>query len=221
MKTSVSGILGLDTTASGADDVELGKKLNDAVRDFLVRTHAKVSTATMTLTAGTGDYTLPVETLAIQDFAGASTTRLERTSPAEILDRRRASSSTGTGAVNYLYALNGADLLMLYPTPGSADVLTIYYVPKPTEMTGSNDPSNATYGGIPVEYHPALEEYAKWKMADYDDDSSSSMGMSYQAEYMRLVRDAKRNIRQRGGRTLGRVNVGRRPFVPSNRSQDI
>jgi hypothetical protein len=88
-------------------------------------------------------------------------------------------------------------------------------------MTTTNDPSSATYGGIPVEYHPALEEYAKWKMADYDDDSSSQNGLLYQAEYMRLVRDAKRNIRQRGGRSMGRVTLGRRAVLQTNRSQDI
>jgi hypothetical protein len=121
-----------------------------------------------------------------------------------------------------LYALNGADLLMLFPTPVSADVLTVYYVPLPTEMSASgNDPTSATYGGIPVEYHPALEEYAKWKMADYDDDSSSSMGAAYQAEYLRLVRDARKHLRQLGGRTLGRAVVGRSPMRRSSPSQDI
>jgi hypothetical protein len=109
----------------------------------------------------------------------------------------------------------------VYPTAAAAVTLVVLYVPKPTEMTTTNDPSTATYGGIPVEYHPALEEYAKWKMADYDDDSSSQNGLLYQQEYMRLVRDAKRHMRERGGRTLGHVSLGRRSLAITSRSQDI
>jgi hypothetical protein len=102
------------------------------------------------------------------------------------------------------------------------DVVTMYYVPKPTEMSSaSHDPSSDTYGGIPVEYHAALIEYAKWKMADYDDDGSSQMGLVYQQEYERLVRKCLKRKRRKGGRSLGRAVVGRQPVRASSPSQDI
>jgi hypothetical protein len=144
----------------------------------------------------------------------------ERTSPQEILRMRRA-GSVSSGTTRW-YAHNGNDMYMFYPSLAIGDVVTIYYVPKPTEMSSaSHDPSNETYGGIPVEYHPALIEYAKWKMADYDDDGSSQQGLVYQANYERLVRKALRRKRLKGGRSLGRAVVGRQPFRPSVPSQDL
>lgn len=161
-------------------------------------------------------------TLAVQDiYVSGNTHRLERKTPAEIYDLRVSQPMTAVNAPWY-YALNGANRLEVYPTPTSAVTLVAVHVPKPTEMSSdSHDPSDTTYGGIPVEFHPALEEYAKWKMADYDDDSTSQNGLVYQAEYLRLVRDARRAIKQRGGRTLGRAVVGRKPRVPSTPSTDI
>jgi hypothetical protein len=200
--------------------VELGKKLNDAARDFLVRTHCNVNASSMALTADVYDYDLPTTVLAILDLdvtGGSGRYPLERTSPAEILRMRRADSS----GVSRYYALNGATLLMLWPTPAAADTVTVYYVPRPTEMSSAgHDPSADTYGAIPVEYHPALEEYAKWKMADYDDDQSSQMGAVYQGNYERLVRQALKSIRGKGGRSMGRAVIGRRGSLRSSPSQD-
>lgn len=209
----------MDTTASGVDDVELGKKLNDAVRDFLVRTHCYVTSTTLSVDAAFED--VPT-TLAILDlYPTNGSWRIERTTPAEIYGFRMASAATSASAPFY-YALNGGNRLEFYPTPSSAVSLTLIHVPKPTELSSANDdPSSASLGGIPQEYHPALEEYAKWKMADYDDDSSSQMGQVYQAEYMRLVRDARKHLKRRGGRSLPRAVVGRRPVVPSTPSTDL
>jgi hypothetical protein len=162
--------------------------------------------------------------LAIDDIqvtgADAQIWLPQRTTPAEIL-RMRRSDSGPSGTARY-YALNGNDLLMWFPALAVGDVVTMYYVPKPTEMSSAaHDPTSDTYGGIPVEYHPALIEYAKWKMADYDDDGSSQMGLVYQQQYERLVRKCLARKRRKGGRSLGRAVVGRRPLQPSSPSQDI
>jgi hypothetical protein len=66
-----------------------------------------------------------------------------------------------------------------------------------------------------------LIEYAKWKMADYDDDGSSQMGMVYQQQYERLVRKCRDRKRKKGGRSMGRAVVGVRRVQASSPSQDV
>jgi hypothetical protein len=225
LKSRVSKTLGLDETASGQDDTVLGYELNDGVRDFLLRTHVNVNRSETVLDEDTDDSEIPDSVLAIQDLqvvnADAEVWLPQRTTPAEIMQMRRSSWGADTGTGRY-YALNGSNLLMFHPALVEGDTILMYYVPKPTEMSsGTNDPSSDTWGGIPVEYHPALVMYACWKMADYDDDSSSNMGLSYQQQYEKLVRDCRRFMRNRGGRSLGRAVVGRRRAVPSQPSQDV
>jgi hypothetical protein len=224
LKSRVSKTLGLDETASGNDDTVLGYELNDGVREFLLDTHINVNRSESTIVAETDDSEISSAVLAIDDIQVAGTDGQiwlpTRTTPAEILRMRRATSGP-TGTARY-YALNGHDLLMWFPALAVGDVVTMYYVPKPTEMSSAaHDPSSDTYGGIPVEYHPALIEYAKWKMADYDDDGSSQMGAVYQMNYERLVRKCLQRKRRKGGRSLGRAVVGRRPLSPSSPSQDV
>jgi hypothetical protein len=224
LKSRVSKTLGLDETASGSDDTVLGYELNDGVREFLLDTHINVNRSESTIVAETDDSEISASVLAIDDIQVVGTDGEiwlpTRTTPAEILRMRRATSGP-SGTARY-YALNGHDLLMWFPALSVGDVVTMYYVPKPAEMSsGAHDPTSDTYGGIPVEYHPALIEYAKWKMADYDDDGSSQMGLVYQQEYERLVRKCLKRKRRKGGRSLGRAVVGRRPLSPSSPSQDV
>lgn len=221
MKSRVSKRLGLDETASGSEDVLLAGYLNDAVRDFLIRTKCKVARGQLDPEA-TDDANLSLNVLQLLNIRMVGSSGYDRvpirTTADEILRMRAATSS---GSTRY-YALQGNDLLMFYPDLAESDVVTVYYVPKPTEMSsGSHDPATDTYGGIPLEYHSALEEYAAWKMADYDDDSSSQMGVLYHAEYERLVRQTLKAVRGKGGRSLGRVVIGRRGPVRSSPSQDL
>ncbi len=223
LRTYVSSVIGLDTTAAAAEEALLDARINQGVLDFLLRTRCNVNPGTVTTIAGVGDYLLGSAVLAIQDVsyqsASASTTSaLERVSPARILELRRTGA---TQTVARLYALNGHDLLMIYPTPSGADTITFYYVPRPTKLSsGAHDPSAEAYGGIPEEYHPALEAYATWWMADYSDDQSSQIGRSYRDLYRELVAQFKRNARGKGGRSLGRVAVGRSSVVPADRAVD-
>jgi hypothetical protein len=224
LKSRVSKVLGLDETAASNDDVLLGYELNDAVREFLIDTHINVNRSETEISTEEDDSEIGTPVLAIEDIQISGTSGdyqlPQRVTPAEILRMRRASPVV-SGTARY-YALQGNDLMMFYPSLQVGDIVMIYYVPRPTEMTsGSHDPAIETYGGIPVEYHPALIEYAKWKMADYDDDGSSQMGLVYQANYERLVRKCLQRKRRKGGRSLGRAVVGRQPVRPFSPSQDI
>jgi hypothetical protein len=224
-RSTISAVIGTDSTAAGTEEGLIDKWVNDAVLNFLLQTHCNVNKGTVTLTAGQNDYDIGSAIMAIQDVAyqaAAATgpSRFSRTTP-ENINRMREATGSVASVVSY-YALNGNSMMMLFPTPTAADVVTFYYVPRPTSMTsGSHDPSNETYGGIPAEYHEALEFYAMWKAADYDDDASSKMGMVYRQYYDDKVKEFKRDIRRKGGRSLGRAFVGRRGVRPGNRSQDL
>jgi hypothetical protein len=223
LRAAVAGKLGLTTTASGNEETLTDRWLNEGVVDVLLKTRCNVNVGTVSVTAGTSDYTLGTAILEVMDMTYQSVSQstsssLERTTPAEILRLRQAGALSSPAQ---MYALNGNDLLMLWPTPSSADTITLYYVPRPTAMSATgNDPSSETYGGIPSEYHKAIEYYALWQGADYDDDASSKVGADYRRLYLELIAEFKRAARKKGGRSLGKAVVGRRPRLPHDNSQD-
>lgn len=193
---------------------------------MLLETRLYVISADITLAAGDDEYeldaALSTDPLAVLDIVNSDNRPLDRVSVEEIHELRRGTNPTGTNV--YKYALDGANLLLLYPTPGtSPGALTAYYVPKPTEMSqSSHDPATATYGGIPAEFHDALEYYACFRMASYDDDASSQMGLLYKQLFDEEIAKIRKWKRQRGGRTLGPARIGRPGFkrVPTDPSAD-
>lgn len=223
-RTAVSALVGLSGEVGGNEESYVDRWVNQGIVDFLLQTQCHVNCATLSFSSGVSNYNLPTAALAIQDVtyqsaAASTTSRLQRVSPQEIL-RLREQSSNSSSVVSY-YALNGNDLLMIYPTPSASDTLSIYYVPRPTALSvSSHDPSNESYGGIPSEYHEAIEYYAAWKAADFDDSVSTQKGLMYQQQYLARLRQYRKAILRRGGRHLGRVIIGRSALRASNRSQD-
>jgi hypothetical protein len=223
LRRSVQQKIGLDTTSSGTEETLVDAWINEGIVDVLLRTRCHVNCADLTLAANTWKYNLSDSILAINDVSCTSATTgesrvLTRTTPERILSMRQGSPSTSP-LVTY-YALNGSDLLMIYPTPSSADTLEVYYVPRPSAMSGTaNDPSAETYGKIPTEYHKAIEYYALWQAADYDDDSSSQTGEYYRVLYEQYLVRIKRQAERRGGRYMGAATIGRRRPLVHDHSQ--
>ncbi len=208
-RSRVSSRLGLDTTASGSEATLLDAYVNDGYEDFLQRTACWIERSTVTTTAGTADYDMDQDIMQIVELyltaSGASeSTLMQRVSPVEILDYRRASSDAESPSRRY--ATQGHNMLMLWPTPDAVDTLTIYYVPRPSTMSASTD----TPSLVPPQYHRALEFYALAEMADYDDDQSSAMGESYLARYEQLVVRCRAEASRMGSRRLPPARVGRR-----------
>jgi hypothetical protein len=233
LRSDVAGVLGLDydaTAPTTGDGPRLTAWANDAVIDVLRKTHCYVAAATMSLTSGQGDYTLDANILAIEDIyttSSGSNFRLTRKSSTDLLSLRMFSV---TGSPEQFYALSGLNLLMLYPTPLQTDSLTVYYVPRPTALSGNtDDPSTASLGGIPSEFHYGLELYMQWKAGETFDDESSSNGESYRRQYLgdptappgTLQRDGfigtmKKDMRRKGGKHLAGVQIpprGRRSYA--------
>ena len=66
-----AGLVAAETGLNATDDqTQIWRRLNEAVRDVLRRTHCYVSTTTASLTSGSGDYTLDAGVLAIQEGQG-------------------------------------------------------------------------------------------------------------------------------------------------------
>jgi len=224
LRSDVAGVLGLDYDAanpSNGDGPRLTAWANDAVIDMLRRTHVYVTSATMNLTSGQGDYNLDSGILAIEDIyttSSGANFRLSRKSSTDLVNLRLFSVTTSP---EQMYALSGANLLMLYPAPLQADVLTIYYVPRPTALSNTtDDPSTLTLGGIPSEFHYGLELYMQWKAADAFDDESSQSGETYRRMYLGdptappgteqrdgFVGTMKKDLRRKGGKHLAGVQI--------------
>lgn len=219
-RTRIAAKLGLDNTASSADQSLVDAWCNEGVIDVLLRTSCRVNPATMTLTSGTNDYRLDATVLLVKDAyttASSQTYPFEQVSPDRLLEMRRG--NTGTSSPTSYYALHGSDLLMVYPTPSAADTLNLYYVPRPTAMSdAAHDPSNATYGGVPVEFHKAIEYFALAQGADYQNDETSAQGQRYTELYEKELRKVTKYVNVKGNTRLPRATVGRimRRSLPGN-----
>lgn len=224
-RSQVSYKLGTDNTAGSVEQGLVDGWVNQAIVDILMETAVYVVESVATLTSGQGDYTMDSNILIVKDVyitSGGSTWTLDHVSPDQII-QYRTSTSVGGGPSRY-FALNGADVLMLYPTPSAGDTATLYYVPRPTALSGStDDPSSASQGGIPSEWHKAIEWYALWQGGDYMDDDSSQNGERYRTYYEGWLKRIKKERSRKGGRRIGAIVPGRRrrPFIPHDPSADV
>ena len=199
---------------------------------MLKRTHCYITPATLTMAANVADYRLDASVLAIDDIymtSSGANFRVRRQSTTDLINLRLFQTTTSPVQ---MYALNGVDMIMVFPTPIQADTLTIYYVPKPTALAATtDDPSTSTLGGIPTEYHYGLELYMMWKAGDAFDDESSQSGESYRRMYLGdpntaqgtehrdgFIGTMKKDVRRKGGKHQASIPIpprGRRVYVPN------
>jgi hypothetical protein len=167
------------TVGVAADDVQnvddrdlLRLLANEAVVDILGRTRVNVRGVDLTLADGVREYEIAPDVLQIYGL-DRNDRRLTEVASADI-------SPAGEGT----YALIGYNQIRLGWSPSAGDVLTAWYTPKPTPMSNdSHDPAVLTYGGIPVQFHPALVNYMAWKAADASKDDGSQRGERYRISY--------------------------------------
>jgi hypothetical protein len=202
----------LDNTASSAEQVLIDRWLNEGVLEVLLRTQCTVEVATMDTIADTWQYQLSTSILAIRDVyredtAGAVEPVL-RVSEQEILDYRRGVASSDAAYTRY--AVLGSNLLIIWPTPSSVYTLRLFYVPRPTAMsTGTDDPSSATLGRIPTEFHKAIEYYALWQGGEFDENRGSQGGERYRTLFENyLVGIIRPAMRRKGGLDMPQVRRG-------------
>lgn len=204
---------------SGTEELALLEGwVDEAVQQYMVETKAIVREGVLTFTAGVSDYTLPVGILSFSsiwvDPANSDTVELEQVGSGEMIRRRRYEY---TGDNPSVYQLLGMDLLRVHPTPSSGDTMHILYVPAPPTLANGDDLSLA---GVPLADHPTIEEYVSWKAADWDDDTSSKVGQSYQQGWEMGLRRAKIR-RNRMDNGWGPVRPGRRGYIPPRPGTDV
>ncbi|HEX7071473.1 MAG TPA: hypothetical protein VF190_11735 [Rhodothermales bacterium] len=122
----------------------------------------------------------------------------------QILTWQQASggNAVANGTVEY-YALSGLNQIDFYPTPSSADTLTIYYVKQPTALSANEDTTI-----LPEPYASKVLEYgALSEAADYKGDPSEQ-------EYRALYSDWMRRLRAHLTRRMG-GQPGQFQFIPS------
>jgi hypothetical protein len=204
-RTRVAAKLGLDNSTDG-DQGLIDSWLNEAYEEVLTKTHCKVRPATMAFTAGSAQYSLPTQILAIHEIYSTQDSdghTLERTTLQELARYRQMDS---TASAPSLYYVVDGDLLELWPTPGEDEAMTLWYIPRPTALSNSGDvPSD-----IPAEWHKLLEWYALAEGAEYDNHAPSSYGMQWRALYEKGLRDLRASLKYRGGARPARAKWGQR-----------
>lgn len=223
LRNRVQSTLSLKNT--GNELTLLDDYINEGYENVLARTRCRVHCGDLTTTAGTWKYRMPSESMSVLELwaedSSGNVELFERTTTRHILDLRMG-DTTSDDSLRY-YAVEGMDFLLVWPTPASAGNLSFLYVPRPTPLSVSTD--IPTY--VPGQWQHAIELYATWKMADYDDDGSSQVGQMYRMQYEGtdgnggVLREIRQDKSRQGGRRLAPARAGRRPsFVAPSRSYD-
>lgn len=178
LKTRIAQNVGI--ASSGDDSAEewqrVQDEVNEAIVDILLRTRINMRGVTLNLTAGIDEYEFGSSVLQIHNLY-RGTQELEEAEPGDI---SRYQDISAGGA----YAVVGYNRIALSWLAAAGETLEAWYTPAPTPMTAdTHDPSTATYGNIPLQFHQAIVNRACWYLADYAGDQGSGRGDKYKTWY--------------------------------------
>lgn len=216
LQTSVIAKLRLDSTA---DLQKVKDYLNRAYAETVIETEALQTTGTMTLTVDQDTYTLPSAAVRIKQMrvthGGNFTRPLAPTSLEQILEWQSGSASGAvTGAVSH-YAVQGINEVVFWPTPSSADTVTVWYVMQPTALSGSSDVTV-----LPEPYATrCLENGAAYELALFAKDPDAQV---YKAEFELAKRALRAHLQRMQGAMTRQFRITRGDrYVPHDPSTDI
>ena len=207
----VTHAIGIDAaTANSATSQEYTlflSWLNEGIIQFLRKTKVYKQTAVLSVTAGTADYSVDSNVLAMEDLyfspSGGQARMLKQIDSSEIRDMRIMVTSTADAPQWFAYEGN---LIMLYPAPqSSSDRLHLVYVPRPAALSTTADSPST----IPAEYHPVIEAYVKWKAGEHANDKASGNGQAFKQEFEAGCVDTRVSEIRKAGMRIGSVNIGR------------
>ena len=206
----VGAKLGLNTGLTHEERALMVRWANEGVIEVLLATHCYTEIGNMTLTAGVNSYRTDADILALQNDKITSSARsgtVKTVTLEEMIDRQSTNYSVDRSGISVV-ALEG-NLLLVYPTPTAGDTITYYYVPRPDPMTdNAHDPATVTYGGIPSEYHKAVEYYMLWQGAEYDNKKAPMTPQEYGTAFEQLCKKYRKAHRQKAQRGLRPARVG-------------
>lgn len=230
----VSRELGLDDTASSDELILMQRWINRGIRDVLVKTRCYLDEGDMALTIGYTEYRIDSSILAVDSMHGTSDGQTYRLKDLDMneLDAYLISNPSA-GPASY-YAIRGS-FMRIAPAPSSAETLRFFYVPKPAEITAdgttaadSTDLANVTYGGIPEEYHDAVEAFVTWKAAAYDDKGGGffrghafAPGSAYMDLYQGRIKEIRKELRGKGSRGMHAGRLGYPDRGMAGRRNDV
>lgn len=204
----VSHKMSMSDAAGSADETFLVRAANSGVRQVLQETRCYVVRDTLSLTAGTSEYTLDADYIALLEASNEGDDARSTFSLVQadyLLERKRRQLASSTAR---RYTLIGSNLLIVEPTPDTATSITLYVVPAPANELAdrSDDPSDTAYGGIPEFGHRAIEMWmcmeAAEKMRQFDAVEY------YRKQYDKEIVDTRKVIRGRASRRLAPPRVG-------------
>src|SRR4029077_21277421 len=117
--------------------------INQTYTRVCVETEALVATATMSCSVGAYSYTLPAQVartkqMQIRPYGSTSLNApLVRTTLDELMQRRQSGGDAPLAGQSTHYALLGISDFELWPTPGAADLILIWYVQFPTTLSAN------------------------------------------------------------------------------------
>ena len=223
-RSRVARVSGMSTSDTG-DTTLIDGWVNDAIEQFLRETKLNVATASLAVTAGTADYSLDTDILAMQAIwyapADSQSALMIPLAPETLVQRRLFESGENTPP--RYYALAGANTIMLWPEPTtSTETIHILYVPRPAALSVTADtPSATANGNIPAEYHTILEAYAKWKACEAEEHKPSENGAVFQREWQAGVAQVRGDIKKKAGMNVPTVRLGRPRHVPASPGVDV
>lgn len=234
-RSRVSGEIGMSNASGSSEQKQVDAWANDAVVQFLVETKCYIKPFTAALTQDCDEFDIGTAVLSLKELwitasDGTISPMLEPYSTDQILWQKRFPTS---GWAPIGYSLEGANLLMFSSKARAGDTLNGLYVPRPVSMTDpTHDPSVATYGGIPTEFHETLVQYPLWKASIWDDDFGSAMagtrrfvmiGEAYHDAWQQGIQAAKIKLAKKAGVRWAPARPGgrkRRRYVPTTPGVD-
>lgn len=207
--TVVSAKLGLNKSSGHEERTLMQMWANEGVIEVLLATHCYTEIGDMALTAGVSEYRMDADLLAVTNdkivsSSGAGTFQVITLE--EMIDRQAANTAMTGGTT--VVAMEG-NLLVVFPTPSAGTTIRYFYVPRPTPMTDdAHDPSVADYGGVPSEYHKAIEYYMLWQGAEYDNKKAPMAPQEYATAFAGLCKQYRKAHRAKAQRGLRPARIG-------------
>lgn len=167
--------LGMQETSS-VDEGDLVRQfLNEGVIDILTRTRPYTRCIDLKLYAG----------VQIHDMTGTIIGLLDLVHPAygflPRLSREDAVNAQSQGVPGFAYE---EPLLWVSPIPDQDLFIDAYGVFRPAPLVAdADDPSVENFGGLQVEFHPAIVNYALWKAGEYTHHDLSQLGERWRILY--------------------------------------
>lgn len=219
----------LDATLRGDDGsangnrAQIGNDINEAIHQVDALLRPQLSSTVKVITMGQANYSLStdfgltgltgIRDIVYQGQTSSQPWTLAETTPALIREMRQ--TFTNSNYIN-LYAIDGLDQLLLYPTTQSVgDTITIYYITRSADLVNPTDVPT----GLPEEFHEIYEIAAIQRSMR---QSSPEYAAQYTQMYEHKLGEYRKWKNKRGGARPRRSVVGRygRRMIPRDNSTD-